>query len=157
MLFRSRLLQDDLTEIPLTLEQRDKLALALESNNKRTFTQIRKIIGLSAKFNLEDEKRILNDERAKRLFNLFGGQEIQTDLHDEKTNRKLLSKGQELSRDLIEKLRARDLKRMRVKDKDPRLNEQIDEIEEMTSRQIAVLEKITDEKIAKLQIGRAHV
>ena len=37
--------------------------------------------------------------------------------------------------------------------RDPRLNEQIDEIEEMTSRQIAVLEKITEEKIAKLQKG----
>ena len=35
---------------------------------------------------------------------------------------------------------------MRLKDKDPRINEQIDEIEEMTSRQIAVLEKITDER-----------
>ena len=34
-----------------------------------------------------------------------------------------------------------------------RLNEQIDEIEEMTSRQIAVLEKITEEKIAKLRKG----
>ena len=54
---------------------------------------------------------------------------------------------------MIEKLRARDLKRMKLKDKDPRLNEQIDEIEEMTSRQIAVLEKITDEKIAKLKKG----
>jgi DNA-directed RNA polymerase subunit beta len=42
---------------------------------------------------------------------------------------------------------------LRLKDKDPRLNEQIDEIEEMTSRQIAVLEKITDEKIAKLRKG----
>ena len=58
-----------------------------------------------------------------------------------------------LDRDLIEKMRARDLKRMRFKDKDPRINEQIDEIEEMTSRQIAVLEKITDEKIAKLRKG----
>ncbi len=42
---------------------------------------------------------------------------------------------------------------MKLKDKDPRVNEQIDEIEEMTSRQIAVLEKITDEKIAKLRKG----
>ena len=50
-------------------------------------------------------------------------------------------------------MKSRDLKRMRFKDKDPRLNEQIDEIEEMTSRQIAVLEKITDEKIAKLRKG----
>ena len=50
-------------------------------------------------------------------------------------------------------MKSRDLKRMRFKDKDPRINEQIDEIEEMTSRQIAVLEKITDEKIAKLRKG----
>jgi DNA-directed RNA polymerase subunit beta len=103
--------------------------------------------------NLEDEKRILNDERSKRLANMLDGKQLLADLHDEKTNKKLLAKGTDLTRDMIEKLRARDLKRMKLKDKDPRLNEQVDEIEEMTSRQIAVLEKITDEKIAKLRKG----
>ncbi len=103
--------------------------------------------------NLEDEKRILSDERAKRLEALLNGKELQADLHDEKTNKKLLSKETPLTRDVLEKLRARDLKRMRLNTKDVRLNEQIDEIEEMTSRQIAVLEKITEEKIAKLRKG----
>jgi DNA-directed RNA polymerase subunit beta len=103
--------------------------------------------------NLADEKRILNDERAKRLLALFEGQELLADLHDEKTNKKLLSKGVVVNREVVEKLRARDLKRVRIKEKDARLNEQIDEIEEMTSRQIAVLEKITEEKIAKLKKG----
>jgi DNA-directed RNA polymerase subunit beta len=103
--------------------------------------------------NMEDEKRILNDERAKRLDAVFGGQVIQADLHDEKTNKRLLAKGAEITRDIVEKLRGRDLKRMRLKDKDPRLNEHIDEIEEMTSRQVAVLEKITEERIAKLKKG----
>ncbi len=103
--------------------------------------------------NLEDEKRILSDERAKRLEQLLTGKELQADLHDEKTNKKLLSKDTPLTRDVLEKLRARDLKRMRLNTKDVRLNEQIDEIEEMTSRQIAVLEKITEEKIAKLRKG----
>jgi DNA-directed RNA polymerase subunit beta len=103
--------------------------------------------------NLEDEKRILNDERSKRLSNMLDGKQLLADLHDEKTNKKLLAKGTDLTRDMIEKLRARDLKRMKLKDKDPRLNEQVDEIEEMTSRQIAVLEKITDEKIGKLRKG----
>jgi DNA-directed RNA polymerase subunit beta len=103
--------------------------------------------------NLEDEKRILNDERAKRLEKLLGDKELQADLHDDKTNKRLISKDTPLTRDLLEKLRARDLKRMRLTNKDPRLNEQIDEIEEMTSRQIAVLEKITDEKVAKLRKG----
>jgi DNA-directed RNA polymerase subunit beta len=103
--------------------------------------------------NMDDEKRILSDERSKRLMALLDGEVLQADLHDEKTNKKLLSKGAEITRDLVEKLRARDLKRMRLKSKDPRLNEQIDEIEEMTSRQISVLEKITEEKIAKLRKG----
>jgi DNA-directed RNA polymerase subunit beta len=103
--------------------------------------------------NLEDEKRILSDERAKRLEQLLQGKEVLADLHDEKTNKKLLSKDTPLTRDVLEKLRARDLKRLRLSSKDPRIGEQIDEIEEMTSRQIAVLEKITEEKIAKLRKG----
>jgi DNA-directed RNA polymerase subunit beta len=103
--------------------------------------------------NLQDEIRILTDERAKRLGNLLEGKRLLADLHDEKTNKRLLAKDTDLSRDLIEKMKSRDLKRMRFKDKDPRVNEQIDEIEEMTSRQIAVLEKITDEKVAKLRKG----
>ncbi len=103
--------------------------------------------------NLQDEIRILTDERSKRLAHLLDDKELLADLHDEKTNKKLLSKGTPITRDLIEKVRARDLKRMRLKDKDVRVNEQIDDIEEMTSRQIAVLEKITDEKIAKLRKG----
>src|SRR5881628_458352 len=103
--------------------------------------------------NLEDEKRILSDERAKRLESLLQGKEVLADLHDEKTNKKLLSKDTPLTRDVLEKLRARDLKRLRLSTKDVRINEQIDEIEEMTSRQIAVLEKITEEKIAKLRKG----
>ncbi len=103
--------------------------------------------------NLSDEIRILTDERAKRLGNLLEGKEVLADLHDEKTNKKLFAKGAILDRDSIEKTRSRDLKRVRFTNKDARINEQIDEIEEMTSRQIAVLEKITDEKVAKLRKG----
>ena len=43
--------------------------------------------------NLEDEKRILNDERSKRLADLLEGKEVLADLHDEKTNKKLLVQG----------------------------------------------------------------
>ncbi len=103
--------------------------------------------------NLEDEKRILNDERAKRLTKEMDGQEILADLHDEKSNKKLVSKGAYMNREIVESMRGRDLKRLRLKDRNPRLNEMIDEIEEMTSRQIAVLEKITEEKTAKLRKG----
>ena len=103
--------------------------------------------------NLSDEIRILTDERAKRLVTLLEGKEVQADLHDEKTNKKLLTKGEILDREIIERTKSRDLKRARLSNRDPRVNEQIDEIEEMTGRQIAVLEKITEEKTAKLRKG----
>ena len=103
--------------------------------------------------NLADEIRILTDERAKRLAALLEGKDVLADLHEEKTNKRLFAKGALVDRDSIEKTRSRDLKRIRYANKDPRVNEQIDEIEEMTSRQIAVLEKITDEKTAKLRKG----
>ncbi|MCL6482462.1 MAG: DNA-directed RNA polymerase subunit beta, partial [Firmicutes bacterium] len=103
--------------------------------------------------NLADEIRILTDERLKRLTDLLGGKRLVADLHDEKTNKRLLTRDTVLTRELIEKISTRNLKRLRLEEKDPLLIEKIDEIEEMTSRQIDVLRKITDERIAKLQKG----
>jgi len=103
--------------------------------------------------NLSDEIRILTDERLKRLEGLLGGKEVQADLHDERTNKRLLTKGGILDRDTIERISTRNLKRIKYNDKDPRVNEQIDEIEEMTSRQIDVLKKIVNEKKEKLTKG----
>jgi DNA-directed RNA polymerase subunit beta len=103
--------------------------------------------------NLADEIRILTDERLKRLNDLLGGKILQADLHDEKTNKRLLTKGVELSRDLIEKISTRNLKRLKLNEKDPLLIEKIEEIEEMTSRQIDVLRKITEERKEKLKKG----
>jgi DNA-directed RNA polymerase subunit beta len=103
--------------------------------------------------NLGDEIRILTDERLKRLDGILGNKEVLADLHDERTNKRLLTKAAILDRDTIERISTKNLKRIRYADKDPRVNEQIDEIEEMTSRQIEVLRKITNEKIAKLQKG----
>jgi DNA-directed RNA polymerase subunit beta len=103
--------------------------------------------------NLADEIRILTDERLKRLSDLLGGKILQADLHDEKTNKRLLTKGTELTRELIEKISTRNLKRLRLNEKDPLLIEKIEEVEEMTSRQIDVLRKITEERKEKLKKG----
>jgi DNA-directed RNA polymerase subunit beta len=103
--------------------------------------------------NLADEIRILTDERLKRLNDLLGGKILQADLHDEKTNKRLLTKGVELTREVIEKISTRNLKRLKLNEKDPLLIEKIEEIEEMTSRQIDVLRKITEERKEKLKKG----
>src|SRR6184192_680262 len=103
--------------------------------------------------NLADEIRILTDERLKRLSDLLGGKVLQADLHDEKTNKRLLTKSVELTREVIEKISTRNLKRLKLNERDPLLIEKIEEIEEMTSRQIDVLRKITEERKEKLKKG----
>jgi DNA-directed RNA polymerase subunit beta len=123
-------------------QEKDERAKSIEA------TQIAKL-----EKNLSDEIRILTDERLKRLENILGGKEVQADLHDERTNKRLLTKGAVLDRDAIERISTRNLKRIKYADKDPRVNEQIDEIEEMTSRQIDVLKKIVNEKKDKLTKG----
>jgi DNA-directed RNA polymerase subunit beta len=123
-------------------QEKDERAKAIEAS---TIARLQR--------NLDDEKRILYDERAKRLGEILDGKPVLADLHDDRTNKKLLSKDEVLRRDLYDNLKARDLKRMRIKDKAPDLNERIDDIEEMTVRQIQVLEKLTDERVAKLKKG----
>ena len=105
--------------------------------------------------NLNDEIRILNDERLKRLLALLEGEVLLADLHDEKTNKRLFIKGAEINREVLSdpRMTLRNLKRLRIAKKDPTLFERIDEIEEMTSRQIDILRKITEEKIQKLKKG----
>jgi DNA-directed RNA polymerase subunit beta len=103
--------------------------------------------------NLNDEIRILQDERLKRLCALLEGEELLADLHDEKTNKRLVTKGTQLTRDVLARISTRNLKRMKLGKKDPTLIERIDEVEEMTSRQIDILRKITDERIQKLKKG----
>jgi CRISPR-associated endonuclease Csn1 len=54
-----RILREGLKEEPLTLQQRNELANALDQNSKCTFTQIKKLLHLggAVQFNFEDSKR----------------------------------------------------------------------------------------------------
>jgi CRISPR-associated endonuclease Csn1 len=54
-----RILREGLKEESLTLQQRDALVDALEGNSKRSFTQIKKLLGIggAVQFNFEDPKR----------------------------------------------------------------------------------------------------
>src|SRR5437762_8616538 len=123
-------------------QEKDERAKAIEA------TQIAKL-----EKNLSDEIRILTDERLKRLENILGSKEVQADLHDERTNERIMTKDATIDCDTIEHISTRNLNRIKYADNDPRVNEQIDEIEEMTSRQIDVLKKIVNEKKDKLTKG----
>ena len=78
-----RLLREGLSEEPLTLTQRDLLVQALETNNKRSFAQIQKLIEFSGQFNLQDEKRTeLKGNSTSAMLNkkeFFGSQWVNFD------------------------------------------------------------------------------
>ena len=54
-----RILREGLKEVSLTFEQRNALIAALEQHSKRSFTQIKKLLGMggAVQFNFEDPKR----------------------------------------------------------------------------------------------------
>ncbi len=102
--------------------------------------------------NLRDEIRILTDERNKRLVGLLEGKSTANELVHERTGRKIIGKGVDMTPDVIENLSMRELLRLKFKDgSNP--HDQIQEIEEMTTRQIDVLRKIHEERISKLRRG----
>jgi DNA-directed RNA polymerase subunit beta len=102
--------------------------------------------------NLRDEIRILTDERNKRLTALLGGKVTANELVNERSGRKIIAKKTEMTTDVIQHLSNRDLLKLKYAD-NSHVNEQVQEIEDMTTRQIDVLRKIHAERIAKLQRG----
>jgi len=102
--------------------------------------------------NLRDEIRILTDERNKRLVALLQGKVVSNELVHERTGRKIVAKGTEMTSEVIENLSLRELLKLKFKD-GANPHEQIQEIEEMTTRQIDVLRKIHEERISKLRRG----
>ena len=102
--------------------------------------------------NLRDEIRILTDERNKRLVALLEGKVVSNELVHERTGRKIVAKGTEMTTEVIENLSLRELLKLKFKD-GATPHDQIQEIEEMTTRQIDVLRKIHEERISKLRRG----
>jgi DNA-directed RNA polymerase subunit beta len=102
--------------------------------------------------NLRDEIRILTDERNKRLVALLEGKVVANELVHERTGRKIVAKGTEMTTEVIENLSLRELLKLKFKD-GANPHDQIQEIEEMTTRQIDVLRKIHEERISKLRRG----
>jgi DNA-directed RNA polymerase subunit beta len=102
--------------------------------------------------NLRDEIRILTDERNKRLVGLLEGKVVSNELVHERTGRKIVAKGTEMTSEVIENLSLRELLKLKFKD-GGNPTDQIQEIEEMTTRQIDVLRKIHEERISKLRRG----
>ena len=103
--------------------------------------------------NLSDEIRILTDERLKRLSVLLDGQMLHGRPARREDQQAPDQQGHRADARHYRKNRHSQPEAPELADKDPLLIEKIDEIEEMTSRQIDVLRKITEERKEKLRKG----
>src|SRR6187399_3339286 len=103
--------------------------------------------------NLQDEIRILHDEVKKRVIGMLKGQESRADLYDEHGRERLLKKGTPLSEDVLQGLPYEAIVRLKVNADDPRLEEDLRELEERTERQVEVIRNQFEEKKEKVRRG----
>jgi DNA-directed RNA polymerase subunit beta len=83
---------------------------------------------------------------------LLGGKVTANELVNERSGRKIVAKKTDMTPEVIEHLSLRELLKLKYVD-GANVNDQVQEIEEMTTRQIDVLRKIHEERIAKLRRG----
>jgi DNA-directed RNA polymerase subunit beta len=103
--------------------------------------------------NLQDEIRILHDEVKKRVIGMLQGQQSRADLYDEHGRERLLKKGTDLSADVLQNLPYDAIVRLKVQTDDPRLEEDLRELEERTERQVEVIRNQFEEKKEKVRRG----
>ncbi len=103
--------------------------------------------------NLQDEIRILHDEVKKRVIVMLKGQESRADLYDEHGRERLLKKSTPLTEEVLLGLPYEAIVRLKVNADDPRLEEDLRELEERTERQVEVIRNQFEEKKEKVRRG----
>ena len=100
---------------------------------------------------LEDEIRILQEQRDERIFELFDGRKLNKDLMDGKEV--VLKKGTTLKREMLREIDTKVLKKAEVSAGSIDITAEVREYEQRTDRQINILSDIYEEKITKLKQG----
>jgi DNA-directed RNA polymerase subunit beta len=100
---------------------------------------------------LEDEIRILQEQRDERIYELFEGRKLTKDLLDGKEV--VLKKGQALKRDMLAEIDIKLLRKADVASGSVDTAAEVKEYEQRTERQINILRDIYDEKVTKLKQG----
>ena len=100
---------------------------------------------------LEDELRILREQRDARIYELLEGRKLAADLTANKEV--LIPKGQTITREMLEGIEPKVLRKAQLASARVDLNAEIKEYEDKTERQIKILSDIYEEKIAKLRQG----
>ena len=100
---------------------------------------------------LEDEIRILQEQRDERIYELFERRKLLNDLKDGREV--IYKKGQVLTREILAELDPKLFRKIEVSAGSIDVAAEVKEYEQRTERQIKILSDIYEEKIAKLRQG----
>jgi len=103
--------------------------------------------------NLQDETRILQDEVRKRIAAMLVGKTLSADLFDDFGRERLLAEGTILTDEILKDLPYNLMVRVKLNLGDSRLQQDLNELEQRTGRQVEVIKRVSDEKKEKVLRG----
>ncbi len=103
--------------------------------------------------NLQDEIRILHDEVKKRVIMMLKGTELRSDLYDDYGRERLQKKGTILTQEILQEMPYESMIRLKIQSDDPRLEDELSELEHRTERQVEVIKNLFEEKKEKIRRG----
>jgi len=121
-------------------QEKDQRSLSIEQGEEERLRR-----------DLEDEIRILQEQRNERIYELFEGRKLSADLT---ANREVvIPKGVPITREMLESVEPKALRKAQVASSRVDAAAEVKEYEDRTERQIKILSDIYEEKIAKLRQG----
>ena len=121
-------------------QEKDQRSLSIEQGEEERLRR-----------DLEDEIRILHEQRDERIYELFEGRKLS---HDLTSNREVvIEKGVPITREMLKAVEPKALRKAQVASARVDVASEVKEYEDRTERQIKILSDIYEEKIAKLRQG----
>ena len=121
-------------------QEKDQRSLSIEQDEEERLRR-----------DLEDEIRILQEQRNERIYELFEGRKLSADLT---VNREVvIPKGEAITREMLQAVEPKALRKAQVASSRVDAAAEVKEYEDRTERQIKILSDIYEEKIAKLRQG----
>jgi DNA-directed RNA polymerase subunit beta len=121
-------------------QEKDQRSLDIEQNEEDALRR-----------DLEDEIRILQEQRNERIYELFEGRKLAKDLTD--GGEVLIKKGEAITREMLSGVDTKLLRKADVTGGTVDIAQEIKDYEQRTERQINILSDIYEEKITKLKQG----
>jgi len=121
-------------------QEKDQRSLAIEQSEEERLRR-----------DLDDEIRILQEQRNERIYELFEGRKLSADLTDHREV--AIPKGETITREMLTGIEPKLLRKASIAGSRVDAATEVKSYEDRTERQVKILSDIYEEKIAKLRQG----